>query len=82
MDNKKYRRKDYETRCQRRKKRRIGDANCVELQMDITAGRVFLWKRTGQDWLIEREDDRPDQDSIVKQLLHNGMKPRLLKTSY
>ena len=24
------------------KKRRIGDANCVELQMDITAGRVFL----------------------------------------
>jgi hypothetical protein len=30
-------------------KRRIGDANCVELQMDITAGRVCLWNRTGQD---------------------------------
>jgi hypothetical protein len=30
-------------------KRRIGYANCVELQMDITAGRVCLWKRTGQD---------------------------------
>jgi hypothetical protein len=30
-------------------KRRIGYANCVELQMDTTAGRVCLWKRTGQD---------------------------------
>jgi hypothetical protein len=52
------------------------------LQTDITAGRVCQWKRTGQDWqdwLIEREDDQPDQDSILKQLLHNEMKPRLLK---
>jgi hypothetical protein len=30
-------------------KRRIGYANCVELQMDIIAGRVCLWKRIGQD---------------------------------
>jgi hypothetical protein len=54
----------------------------VELQTDITAGCVCQCKRTGQDWqdwLIEREDDRPDQDSILKQLLHNEMKPRLLK---